>query len=69
MYSVCDAGITLWEVYARSEPYLGEEGGDVILAVADLKAPVDKRPEIPERCPAAVTGLMKACWHKDPNLR
>jgi len=62
-------GITLWEVYARSEPYLGEEGGDVVMAVADLAAPIEKRPEIPENCPTTVTNLMKACWHRDPKLR
>jgi len=62
-------GITLWEVYARQEPYFGEDGGEVIEALVDVDNAVEKRPVMPSDCPVEVAAIMKACWHKDPNLR
>mmetsp|Transcript_34623 Transcript_34623/g.55852 ORF Transcript_34623/g.55852 Transcript_34623/m.55852 type:complete len:520 (+) Transcript_34623:2-1561(+) len=62
-------GITFWEVYARQEPYFGEDGGEVIEAVININNAVDKRPTIPDHCPPEAISIMKRCWHKDPALR
>ena len=62
-------GITCWEVYARSDPYEGEEFEEVLAAVKDLAREQDKRPVIPCDCPSEVAVLMKGCWHRDATCR
>jgi serine/threonine protein kinase len=60
-------GITLSEVYSRSDPYQGEDPHEVIAAVADNSQ--NKRPAIPASCPAEMVALMRECWHADSRLR
>ena len=62
-------GIMVWEVYARQDPYLGEDPDAVLKQVADVHATPEKRPEIPEDCPFQAQEIMKAAWHNDPMLR
>jgi len=62
-------GVVLFEVYSREDPYLGEDAEEVLRQVADLSAPTQKRPRLPEEMPAAVIQLMKDCWDKKPELR
>jgi serine/threonine protein kinase len=37
-------GITLWEVFARLDPYAGEDVGDVLACVRDMARTPPKRP-------------------------
>jgi serine/threonine protein kinase len=62
-------GVMVWEVYARQDPYIGEDPDAVLKQVADVHATPEKRPEIPEDCPFQVQEIMKAAWHNDPSLR
>jgi len=62
-------GMTMWEVYARSDPYAGEDGAAVMEQVADLARPEEKRPMMPDDCPAEVASIIRACWQNAPNLR
>jgi len=56
-------GIVLWEIIARSAPYIG-------LAAKDLAPQVIEglRPEIPH-CSAILAALMRECWDVDPKKR
>jgi len=60
-------GIMVWEVYARQDPYMGQDP-DVVLKMVKLGTP-EKRPEIPVDCPVQVQDIMKAAWHNDPTVR
>jgi serine/threonine protein kinase len=62
-------GIMVWEVYARKDPYAGQDPDAVLKQVADVHATPEKRPEIPEDCPFQVQDIMKAAWHNDPTVR
>ena len=62
-------GMTVWEVYARADPYGGEDGGTVIAAVADLNRAEEKRPVIPKDCPAEVASIIRACWQNTSSQR
>ena len=62
-------GIMVWEVYARQDPYLGEDPDHVLQQVADLHATPEKRPHISEDCPMQVQEIVKVCWNKDPVVR
>ena len=62
-------GITCWEVYARNDPYEGEEFEEVLAAVKDLAREQDKRPVVPGDCPSEIAVLMKGCWHRDATCR
>jgi guanylate cyclase len=62
-------GIMVWEVYARQDPYVGEDPDAVLKQVANVHATPETRPEIPEDCPLQVQEIMKAAWHNDPTLR
>ena len=64
MYAV---GIILYEVYARKNPYEGEDLASVLGKVLDNM--VSKRPPTPEGCPVEMERLMKKCWDKDPAKR
>lgn len=68
--SMCDIfsmGIVLYEIYARSDPYKGEDFRDTLRKVCDRR--VNKRPGIPGICPPKLADLMKKCWNPDPFFR
>ena len=59
-------GITLAEIFLRSDPYGKEDARAVLRAVA---APpplggAPKRPHIPAAVPPALAKLMQRCWHE-----
>lgn len=60
-------GIVLYEVFARAEPYEGENAQEVIRLVCDTA--VNKRPSTPSDCPPRIAGLMKECLEGEPNAR
>ena len=62
-------GITLYEVYSRSDPYKGEDPKEVLEAVTDRHANPKKRPLVPGACPAWVGALMTDCICEDPSDR
>ena len=52
-------GITLYEVYARKDPYEGEDFSEVMEKVSDPT--INKRPGIPKACPPEIETLMTDC--------
>jgi len=68
-------GITIFEVYARREPYADEDPRQVLDEVADPSTAVSstgrstRRPRIPDNCPDSVERIMRECWHSDPSCR
>eukprot|EP00977_Amphora_coffeiformis_P000932 scaffold200_cov173-Amphora_coffeaeformis.AAC.4 len=66
----CDiysCAIILYEIYAREDPYKGEDFRDTLRKVCDRR--VNKRPGVPETCPPKIAELMKKCWSPDPFFR
>ena len=64
IYSV---GIVLYEMYARQDPYKGEDFRETLRKVCDRRT--NKRPIIPSTCPHKMADLMKKCWNADPMFR
>lgn len=64
IYSV---GIILYEIYARKNPYEGEDFKVTIQKICDKR--VNKRPDIPKTAPPKMVDLMKKCWNRDRNFR
>ena len=64
IYSV---GIILYEIYARQDPYHGEDFRETLRKVCDRR--VNKRPGVPSTCPPKFADLMKKCWSPDPFFR
>ena len=62
-------GVTIWEVYARAEPYAGEDVLEVLSLVKDTSREQDKRPAIHADFPTEICALMQSCWHKLPSSR
>jgi serine/threonine protein kinase len=60
-------GILLFEVYARRDPYEGENSEEVLLLVADTT--MNKRPPIPKSCPTQVQSLMTDSLVTHPQQR
>lgn len=60
-------GMILWEVYARKDPYEGEDVMEVLEKIADPK--IQKRPTVPTATPSNVSTLMVDCFNTDPDLR
>ena len=60
-------GIMIFEVYARSDPYEGEDFLDVLEDVANPL--INKRPGLPESCPPQIRSLMAQCVHRFPEER
>ena len=60
-------GMILWEVYARKDPYEGEDVMEVLAQIADSK--IQKRPIVPTATPSNVATLMTDCFNTDPDLR
>lgn len=54
-------------MYARSDPYKGEDFRDTLRKICDRR--VNKRPVVPETCPPKMVDLMKKCWSPDPLFR
>jgi hypothetical protein len=74
MCDIFSIGIIMYEIYARQDPYQGEDFRDTLRKVCDRR--VNKRPGVPESCPAKIADTMKKCWsvrtwsHSDcPNCR
>lgn len=60
-------GVLTYEIFARTDPYDGEEEEAVFRGVADPM--VNKRPTIPKGCPIKVALLMSDCLNSDPEHR
>lgn len=58
------AGIVLWEIVSRQQPYKDRNFMSVGLDVLN-----GLRPSIPESCPKPYAKMMKQCWHADPDNR
>lgn len=66
----CDiysAGIVIYEIYARRDPYVGEDFRETLRKICDRR--INKRPEVPKECPSKMIDLMKKCWNPDPSSR
>lgn len=64
---VFSLGITLVEIYARKEPYEGEDIGTVLQEVADTV--VNRRPKVPSSMPNRMSALMQDCLAANPSDR
>ena len=60
-------GVILYEVYARKEPYEGEDFADVMEKISDPS--IQKRPGVPPGCPGDIKTLMNECLKEDPKER
>ncbi|CAB9517043.1 Ephrin type-B receptor 3 (Fragment) [Seminavis robusta] len=60
-------GIIIWEIYARKNPYEGEQLLDVLRKVCNRN--INKRPAIEETFPPKMVELMQKCWSPDPLTR
>ncbi len=62
-----DAGIILWELLTRQQPYAGLSPAAVAVAVIRDNL----RPTIPDEhgAPAEFEALMTSCWNVDPVIR
>ena len=60
-------GITLYEMFARKDPYEGEDPVGVLKLVCDPA--VNKRPVMPRDCPSQLRALMSDCVVADPEER
>ena len=67
MCDVYSIGIILYEIYAREDPYKGNDFRDTLQKVCDRR--VNKRPGIPAKCPSKIVDMMKKCWSPDPMFR
>ena len=67
MCDIYSCAIILYEIYAREDPYKGEDFRDTLRKVCDRR--VNKRPGIPETCPPKIVEIMKKCWSPDPSYR
>jgi len=60
-------GIILYELYSRQDPYEGENPTRVLDEIVDKK--INKRPPVPEGCPAKIAEIMKECVDANPEKR
>ena len=60
-------GVTLYEVFARRDPYEGENAEEVLQLVADKK--IRKRPPAPRHMPDPVKALMGDCLEEESDKR
>ena len=60
-------GIVFYEMYARQDPYKGEDFRETLRKVCDRR--INKRPPVPPTCPPKMADLMKKCWSPDPFFR
>ncbi|CAB9525762.1 Receptor-type guanylate cyclase gcy [Seminavis robusta] len=64
MYSI---GVVVYEIFARKDPYFGEDPNEVMSQIVDRK--INKRPPIPSSCPPAIARLMKLLLSGTPSAR
>lgn len=64
MYSY---GMILFEIYARHDPFEGEDPRVVLPKVCHPR--INKRPAVPEACPPKMADIMKKCWSSNPFFR
>lgn len=67
MCDIYSVGIILYEIYARKNPYSGEDFRDTLRKICDRRT--NKRPKIPETAPPKMVEAMKKCWSPDPLFR
>lgn len=60
-------GVLIYEVFARTDPYAGENKKEVLREIVDPE--INKRPAIPKGCPVKVALLMSDCFSADPQSR
>mmetsp|Transcript_2623 Transcript_2623/g.5498 ORF Transcript_2623/g.5498 Transcript_2623/m.5498 type:complete len:206 (+) Transcript_2623:2314-2931(+) len=60
-------GITLFEIFARTSPYEGEDFKTVLRGVTNKR--INKRPKIVPETPPKFVELMKKCWARDTHAR
>ena len=60
-------GIILYELYSRQDPYEGENPATVLDEICDKK--INKRPPVPEHCPAKIAEIMNECVDGNPEKR
>lgn len=58
-------GIVFWEIAARKVPYKSAPGAMEIMQHVES----GNREEIPGNLPDKFSGVIKKCWHQDPNKR
>lgn len=63
---VYSLGIVMWEVLTRQVPWSAEAGVKAIYTRVLLNG---DRPDIPTDAPAALAGLVRACWATEPCCR
>lgn len=64
MYSF---GMILYEVYARKDPFEGEELQKLLPKICHPR--INKRPDMPVSCPPKIADVMKKCWSPNPFFR
>ncbi|KAH7709891.1 tyrosine-protein kinase SYK [Aphelenchoides avenae] len=57
-------GVTVWEIFTRSEPFKHMKWHEVHDFLND-----GKRLDIPSSCPPEVNDLLRLCWMHDPTER
>ncbi|GFO30864.1 protein kinase [Plakobranchus ocellatus] len=57
-------GILLWEMYTREMPYAGSTVFQILEQVRR-----NKRPPVPQDCPAGLGRLIQQCWDQNPAAR
>jgi len=60
-------GMIFYEVYARQEPFEGENPRKVLPKVCHPR--VNKRPDMPAACPPKMADIIKKCWSANPFFR
>ena len=66
-YPLIDVSVILYEVYARKDPYHGEDARDVLSGIMDKE--ICKRVQAPGHMPAQIRLLMEDCLQEDPERR
>lgn len=59
-------GIVLWELLTQEDPFPEIES---FSAMIDTVVGDQRRPDIPEKCPAKLKGLIEVCWSPDASAR
>ncbi len=68
--TACDIyslAMIIYEIYARASPFEGEDPRKILPKVCHPR--LNKRPPIPDSCPAKMVELMKKCWSANAFFR